>query len=473
MTGGVDGKGVGASEGAGAGAGTGGIAARIAEFASGLTLADVPPDVAEKARVCLLWAYGIGLPALAMPPVRQAAAVALAADGAQPGGATLLCSGDGTSPSGAAFANAVLIAARAQSDTCGAVHVGGIVVPVLTALSQTGGYPADRLLPALIVGFEVAGLLDLAHGGASSARGFRSTQVYGSIAAAAAAGRLMGLDAPAMASAISAAACFSGGLLEPFNAGSDEWRFQYGVAARAGLLAAQMARAGIVGAPRAIEGSAGLIRAFAGEDADGPALLAPLGRDWSIRRALFKPYPVCASNQTLVVAALALRDKLAGRAVARLRIDMNPFRLAYPGQAERGPFASVNATVMSVPFAVALSLTHGAPGVGGMANFDDAEVNRLCAGAELVADPAMTDAFHCRIRAVLPDGGHVEHAEALSPAHFAFDRARAAALARDCGAEAGVPAAAHDLIEAFADDPARTGIAPVLAAFSLARIAMR
>ena len=91
--------------------------------------------------------------------------------------------------------------------------------------------------------------------------------------------------------------------------GTDEWRYQVGVVARNGLVAAELARAGSVSAPHAFEGKSGFARAFAKVDLDR-SLAASLGQDWAILRVAFKPYPVCAFNQTPVTGALALREEL-------------------------------------------------------------------------------------------------------------------------------------------------------------------
>lgn len=442
------------------------IAQDLGRFVAGLDITTMPDDVQEKARACLLWDYGIALAGRMVPPARTARAAVMAMDGANPQGATLLLDGSRSSPIGAAFANAVLISARAQSDTCGTMHVGGPTIPVLTALLETGGYPIERLIPALVAAFEISGLLDINFGRTSSLNGFRGTQLYGSIGVAAAAARLMGLDAERTAAALSNAACFTGGLLEPFAAGTEEWRFQYGMAARNGLLAAELARAGSLSAPEAFEGKSGLFKAFVRTDVDAATLLAPLGQEWSMRRALFKPYPVCSSNQTPVITALALREKLAGRGIEKIRVRMNPFRINYPGQAEWGPFDNVTGTIMSVPFGVALALAHGSPSIRGLSTFDDPTVNRLTAKVELIPDEAISTPLCSRIEVDAADGTTIVHEERRTPQDFAFGRDEASRLVRAAGGEIGISPAAYDRLDAFVDGLPQGSIGEVVQAFA-------
>src|SRR5690606_4228957 len=126
----------------------------LAEFTTSLTLDTLPPEVAEKARVCLLNGYGIGLGSHNTPYAPVARRAAIAMDGERPGDATLLCDGRKVSVPGAALANSALFHGRAQEDTCGAAHLGAIMIPLLTALVEARNYPLSRLIPALVAGYE-------------------------------------------------------------------------------------------------------------------------------------------------------------------------------------------------------------------------------------------------------------------------------------------------------------------------------
>ena len=65
----------------------------------------------------------------------------LATDGENANGATLLLSGRKTSIGGAALANAALFHGRCQEDTCGTVHLGAVVIPMLTAMVEARNIP--------------------------------------------------------------------------------------------------------------------------------------------------------------------------------------------------------------------------------------------------------------------------------------------------------------------------------------------
>ena len=442
------------------------LATDLANFVSSISLERLPPEVVEKAKACLLNAYGMGLDCHDTPYAPVARAAAIAMDGEVRDGATMLADGRRTTVGGACLANAALFHGRGQEDTCGAAHFGTILVPLLTAMIETRGYPTARLVPALVAGYEAGGLFEHALAGATTPAGFRSTATYGVIAAAAAAARLMELDARRTAAALSTAVSFTGGVLQSFADGTDEWRYQPGVIARNGLAAAELARAGAVAAPHAFEGKAGLARTFGRVDVDAAELRRRIGADWSIHRVTFKPYPVCAFNQTPVTAALALRDELGGVPPESARVRMNPYECGYAGMDAKGPFTTISGTLMSIPFCIAATLIHGVPDTKRMTTYDDPKVNALVDRITLVSD-ASVPTLSTIIEATAADGRSVVRSQRMTPADYSYSRSGVSELVRRVGREQNVPMAAFDLLEAFVDKLPGGDLSPVLAAFRL------
>jgi 2-methylcitrate dehydratase PrpD len=442
------------------------VSQSIARFVHQLDLNRVPPEVAEKTRVCLLNGYGIALGCHDTPYAAVARRAAIAMDGEAAQGATLLGDGRKTSIAGACLANSALFHGRGQEDTCGAAHLGTILIPLLTALIESRGYPLARLMPALLCGYEAGGLLERAYAARTTPSGFRASPLYGTSAAAAAAGKLLGLSESQLAAALANAAAFSGGILQSFADGTDEWRYQVGVAARLGLVAAELARAGSVSAPHAYEGKAGLVPSFARTACDAGALTAGLGRDWAVVRVTFKPYPVCAFNQTPVTAALTLREKLAGSPVKAARVRMNPYETGYAGMDAVGPFSTVSGTLMSIPFCIAATLLHGVPDMRRMLTYDDAAVNGLISRIKLISDPDVPT-LCCKIEVDTADGRTLVQDQQMTFADFSYDRAGVSALIRRIGREQAVPEAAYDKLEAFVAGLPNGNIADLLQAFAL------
>jgi 2-methylcitrate dehydratase PrpD len=440
------------------------FATDLAQFVTRLQPAALPPEVERKARVCLYNAFGMGICGHSTPFAPVARKAALALDGEVAGGATLFLDGRRTTVGGAALANSALFHGRAQEDTCGAAHFGTILIPLLTALIEARGYPVVRLLPALVAGYEAGGVLEKSLSGKTTPGGFRSSAIYGTIAAAAASARLMELSIEQTAAALENAVSLTGGVLQSFADGTDEWRYQVGVVARNGLVAAELARAGSISAPHAFEGKSGFARAFARCDLD-PALTRELGRDWAVLRVAFKPFPVCAFNQTPVTAAIAMRGELKAPPVA-IQVRMNPYETGYAGMDSVGPFHTISGTLMSIPFCIATTIVHGAPTTRHMTTYDDAAVNDLVGKVELVSDPSIP-VLSAIIEARTADGRTHRREQRMTAADYAYDLPTLSGLLRRIGGEEGVPMAVFDHLERFVENLPSQPIADAISVFTL------
>src|SRR5690606_23081341 len=120
-------------------------------------------------------------------------------------------------------------------------------------------------------------------------------------------GKLMGLSAEKMASALGLAGTQSGGLYAFTADGSESERFHPGRAAQSGILAAQLAARGLRGPTRVLEAEDG---GFCHTFSDRPNLARiteGLGERYDFETMLFKPYPSCASLVAAVECAVRLR----------------------------------------------------------------------------------------------------------------------------------------------------------------------
>lgn len=443
------------------------IAEDLGKFVASLNRETIPDDVWRKAQACLLNGYGVAMAGLATPyePVARRAAQAMY-PGA--GAASFLGSGESGAITGAVLANGALFHGRGQEDTCGAAHLGAVAIPLLMALIESGHGEMEDLIPALVAAYEVGGLFEELLAGATTPRGFRATTIYGVGAAAAAAARLFRMPPAQIRAALGNAVSFSGGLLQTFAEGTDEWRYQVGATAQAGWTAAELARAGSVSLREGYEGAKGLAMAFAGQPLDIAEAKGKIGRDWQTLRVAFKPFPVCAFNQTPVTAAIDLRARIGGRRIESAEVFMNPYECGYAGMDGKGPFSTIGGTLMSIPFCIALTLLRGAPSMAMMTEYDDAEINALVARIDLRADAAVPT-LCCRIVARLDDGETLDELCEMTAADYAyeFDELRRRLIATN--AQEGVPASCVDALARFAAAPAETGFTPLLAAFAAAR----
>jgi 2-methylcitrate dehydratase PrpD len=340
-----------------------------------------------------------------------------------------------------------------------------VLIPLLTALTEARRLSTSDLIPALVAGYEAGGLLEQTFARNSTPAGFRSTAVYGTIAAAAATARLLGLDASQTASALENAVSFTGGVLQSFADGTDEWRYQPGLFARNGWAAAELARAGSISAPNAFEGKSGLAQAFARSAIDTEALAARLGHDWSIRRVTFKPHPVCAFNQTPVTAALELRERIGSQAIAAVRVRMNPFETGYAGMDATGPFQSLSGTLMSIPFCIATTLVHGAPSMARMICYDDPEVNALEQRISLITDSEVPT-LSAVIEADLESGETITHRQTMVETDYQFEPEALLSMLKRIAEEQELSATLIDRVDGFCRAVPDVEIGDIVAVFS-------
>ncbi|WP_454694234.1 MmgE/PrpD family protein [Achromobacter aegrifaciens] len=332
------------------------LAAQLSAWALQLRFDRTPRAVQQAIANCLL--YNLTM-ALAVDEAHDPLGRALRgiADAAGP---ARLFGGRGTrGAADAAFINASLITARGQNDTHPEVvtHIGCVVIPAVLAVADLVHATADRVLDALVVGYETIPRVAQQLAAETTRRGFRASSLYGSLGAALACSALLGLNATQTRNALSIATNLASGLLQTWTDGSQEWRLQIAKTSRDGVHAALLARDGVAGAEFCLEGRSGFGAAYAGQtpvlDFDG----------WCAPEMVFKPYPGCAFNQAPVQA---LRDLMAAAAVdaaavERLEIRMNPADAGYPGVALHGPFESPSGAIMSAPFMLAATLLHGMP----------------------------------------------------------------------------------------------------------------
>src|SRR5262245_44343676 len=119
----------------------------IGKFVSGLTHEQLPPEVVDKAKACILHMLCIAIDGYYHAPLaRQAVAVAKALEGG-PGESTIWAEGAKLPPAGAALANTVMASARYHEDAFrGASHIGLMAVPAALALAEPRGVDGKTLL---------------------------------------------------------------------------------------------------------------------------------------------------------------------------------------------------------------------------------------------------------------------------------------------------------------------------------------
>ena len=330
------------------------VEAALAGFVTGLALDRLDAALVRKARLCLIDGIGASMTLSRAPEARQA--LASLGDPAPGGRALVLGSGCRRHAADAAFVNAVAAAATIRTDTHAqsASHPGMVVLPVVLALGEEFNVPASDLVCAIVGGYEVSIRLGRALVTPALARIFRPTGLTGAVGAAAAASRVLGLDAEATRAAMALAANTASGLNEWALAGTSEHVFHAGTAARNAIGAVQLARVGARAAPRTLSGPSGLLAAY-GATERTTALTDGLGEHFHMLDVIHKLAPACVFAQAPCQAALelALKGRITPREIDSVEIGVAGAAAVFPGCDFSGPFKDPAAAQQSIQFGVA------------------------------------------------------------------------------------------------------------------------
>lgn len=286
-----------------------GVTDQLADYCAGIRVADLPADVVGRTPLLLLDLLGCIVRARTESAAVPALFKATGALGLDHGLARVFGVAQTFGPAGAAFLNGALGHALDFDDThaAGTLHPGAPVIPAAIAAAEMCGGSGADVLAGIVAGYETACRVALAlPAGDHYARGFHPSATCGAFGAAAAAGRVFGLDGAGISSALGIALSQSAGSLEFLVNGAWTKPFQVGWAAMAGLGAATLAREGFRGAAEALEGRHGFLSAYAPAP-DPNRVVQDLGTSFELMATGVKPYPSCRYGHAGIDAVLALR----------------------------------------------------------------------------------------------------------------------------------------------------------------------
>ena len=386
--------------------------ARLAAFAAGLRYEDIPQPVVERAVDLFVDWAGSALAGKGVRPVEIVAAFA-ARMGPADGPCELLASRGSSSPLFAALVNGAASHVAEQDDVHnGSVfHPAAVVFPAALAVAQANRASGRDFIAAVVAGYE-AGIRIGEFLGRSHYRIFHTTGTAGALAAAAAAGRLLGLNPAAMLDAFGSAGTQAAGLWEFLRDAADSKPLHTGKAAANGLIAAYLAADGFTGAKRILEGAQGM-GAGMSSDADPARLTDRLGVRWALAETSFKFHASCRHTHPAADALLkAMQDN-------DLTIDDIGSVTALVHQAAidvLGPVtapASVHQAKFSMGTTLGLIAAHGRAGMSEFQDgFDSPEVAAFRARVVMRLDDEVNAAYPARwigkVALETRDGRHIE-----------------------------------------------------------------
>jgi len=339
----------------------------IGRFAGGLKLKDVPPAVVEKAKLVFLDTLGIALASSTMDFGVMVTKVARKLGG--PRASLLIGTSDRVAAANAVIANGTLAHGLDYDDTLeGAiVHTGCCAGITALAAGEEVGANGTKVLEAAIVGTEVLCKVGLVAPGKFHARGFHPTAICSTFGAAAAAGKLYGLNANQWVDAFGLCGSQSSGIIEYLADGTWTKRIHPGWSAHGGIIATLLAKEGFRGPAKVLEGTHGFFSAFGGKNQYDFEKIFELGRRWEIPRLTFKSYPCGSISHPYMDCALRIKQKYSPLpdqiAEVVCRTAEGPVhRLWEPLADKQKPVSSYGAK-FSLPYSIAVMLIRGQAGL--------------------------------------------------------------------------------------------------------------
>jgi 2-methylcitrate dehydratase PrpD len=391
------------------------LASEVAAWVAGLSFSDLPADVVATTKLRVLDVIGLSLAGstTALGRSVRAGVQAMSPEGPS----HVWGSGDRTAAPFAAFANASFAQALEFDDTHNEsiVHMSSPSVAATLALAETRRISGRELIVAVAIGNEVACRIGSVAPGTFHRRGFHPTGLFSPFGIAYAAGKLLALDAPALAWAAGIAGSTAAGLLECWVDGTQSKFMHSGFAAQNGMAAALLARAGASGPPRVFEGRFGLFASHLQEPAvvkNFARITDGLGTRWDSRNSSFKPFPAAHVLHPYIDLVLRLREQHGLRPADVVSIEcpvaeFNVSIVCEPVAEKTAPATEAHCRVC-LQYTLAEALVRGELGrtAYGDANRTDPEILALARRVTYTVDPTFPPPgqFKGALRMTLADG---------------------------------------------------------------------
>ncbi len=285
--------------------------ATIVSYVRALRYEALPEAVSQKAKAIILDALGCQL-ACSQLQVGQIATEFARRQTGRPE-STVVGAGFKTGVEHAALVNGVLGHGDEIDETLPLFgHASAVLVPALLAVGEREGAAGEDVIVAITAGYEVAARLARAGFNNRSLvdRNFHQASSAGSVAAAAAAGRLIGLGQKDMQSAVGLAAEQACGLQAMrLESGHMNKSLHTGIGSRNGVTAAYLAQAGYGGVFDVLDPPHSIFEAFAPDNSRPEELIDGLGQSYAILESGFKLYASGRPTHSAIAVLLAIMSE--------------------------------------------------------------------------------------------------------------------------------------------------------------------
>src|SRR5499427_1845304 len=346
--------------------GSGTLTKQIAGYLTRTRYEALNDDALRATKDHILYTLGTIVAGSSAPGIKQALAGALTLGG-KSAESTVLVHGDKLPAAFAALVNATMGHSRELdiNDDRIAYKSSITVIPAALAVAERVEKISGKdFIAAVCLGVDLGIRLGLA----TNPKPVHARAIaLGPFAAAAACGKILGLDEMGMHNVLGIAFCRSTVTGNSTVAPSLTKRLGVGFASQSGVMAALLAAAAFPASGEVFQGPAGFFQTFYQQEGDYDALLDHLGRRFEIVLVGPKPFPSCRYTHCAVTACVNLlrRHSIKGDDIQEVRVQLGERDMRSVGgwsedekRKKHRPEGVVDAQ-FSIPYTVAATLING------------------------------------------------------------------------------------------------------------------
>jgi 2-methylcitrate dehydratase PrpD len=371
-----------------------GVTSQLAEYVVGHSFSDIPEEVRALAINTIVDTIGCCIGGYAEAREECEWIVDVVGEMGGTPESSVFLGGFKTSAPLAALANGAMIHSVDFDDThMGSIsHFSASLVPTVFALAEKLQLNGPRLLEGFVVGFEVGARVGRRMM-PSHYRYWHPTATFGSLACAAAAAKLLDLDARQTEYAVGLAADMAGGLRYCIDKGDFSKNLHPGFAAMRGVMFALLVKKGANGPRGLLEYPTGFCRAMS-EDPKIEEIVQDLGGSYELTSNSLKAYPTILISHSSIEAVLALLRENPIEPHEIKKIVLRISRTA-KGQGQNYHPDTPLAARLSIPFCVAMAALDREVSLTRFtrARLDDPGIKKMMARIEILEDASFNEKY--------------------------------------------------------------------------------
>lgn len=324
----------------------------LLKFVTDVRFNDLPEEVVKQAKKCILDFLGCVILGSQEKPSKILLDYIRGLGGSEE--ATIAVSGDRTTCFNAALANGSIAHVLELDDSQPRVvfHAGNTTIPAALAVAEREEAGGKDFMTAVVVGYELGIRFGSTVTVSALQRKYHMPGLTGSFGAAAAVGRLIGLDEIGLTNALGICGNLSPtALVIAFKQGNMVKNMFCGWPDAVGVIAGDLAQKGFTGTEDILENWASVVV----DKYEREKLMAGFGKKFEIMGTRFKPYASCALTQSAIEATFRLLEKypsISASDVTHVTVEVQK-RAAFLSSTEpKTPIAAK----FSTPYCVAMAI---------------------------------------------------------------------------------------------------------------------